>query len=97
MEASRMLWDRSVEDDSWSVVGYSDGSRFLYEDGLAERLTLIGEIEDGLGMSEICETSNGAIIALYSSGPQAFADREAWLDSLAEADKPAARNLLADK
>lgn len=82
-------------DDNWSVVCYSDGSRWIFTNGYAEQITLIGEVKDGLNKSEILQTDSGSIVALYSEGPQMFEGREAWVESLAEFDKPEAKHLLA--
>lgn len=89
-------WERSTgnTDTDWSVVCYSDGSRWLFDNGSAQTLTLLGEVSDGLNRAEILENENGAIIALYQDGPQSFEDREAWLESLSESDKSEAAAIL---
>ena len=87
----KVVWERTADD--WFVVRYSDGSRWLFDDD-AQTLELLGTVSDGLAEAEILETDNGAIIALYSDGPQAFADREAWIESLSEIDKKEAARIL---
>lgn len=89
-------WSRSTghTDADFCVVCYSDKSRWLFDNGSAEKLTLLGEVKDGLNKAEVLETSNGAIVALYAECPQSFAGREDWLDSMPEADKPEAIALL---
>lgn len=81
-------------DKDFSVVCYSDQSRWMFDNGSAEQLTLLGEVSDGLGKAEILKTETGAIIALYQDGPQAFEDSEAWIESMPEVDKSEAKNLL---
>ena len=89
----KVVWERTADD--WFVVCYSDGSRWLFDDD-AQTLELLGTVSDGLAEAEILETDSGAIIALYADGPQAFADREAWIESLSEADKKEAARILAE-
>lgn len=91
-----VLWERSTgeSDSDWSVVCYSDDSRWLFDNAGAQKLFLIGTISDGAGEAEILETDSGAIIALYGAGPESFADRATWLSSLSEADKPEAESIL---
>lgn len=94
-------WCRNCEathkDDEWSVVCYSDESRWLIDNGSAEKLTLIGEISDGVGKCEILETSNGSIIALVNDDPQSWGSRDEWLESLSAFDRPEALALLNRK
>lgn len=91
-------WVRTSSDDSpdqmWDVVCYSDGSRWLVDNASAEKLTILGAVRDGLNRSEILETNNGAIIALYEAGIQGFSDRGEWVESLPNSDKPEAEKLL---
>lgn len=93
-----VVWERFTghTDSDWSVVCYSNGSRWFFDNGGAEQLTLLGEVSDGLNKAEILENSIGAIIALYQAGPQSFESREAWIESLSEFDKPEAEALLAN-
>lgn len=93
----KVSWVRSNGngDNAFDVVAYTDGSRWVFDNGSAERVTLLGEVSDGITKAEVLESSTGAIIALYSSDVEAFADREQWIESLAESDKAAATALLA--
>lgn len=92
-----VLWERFTghTDSDWSVVCYSDGSRWFFDNGGAEQLTLLGEVSDGLNKAEILANSIGAIIALYGSEPQVFESREAWMESLSESDKAEAESIIA--
>lgn len=85
----------SEDDTEWVVVCYSNGWRWLFDDCFAEMLTLLGTVKDGLNRSEILEASGGVIIALYDDGARAFHDRQAWLDSMPDADTPEAETLLS--
>lgn len=68
-------------DSDISVVCYSDGSRWLFDNAGATKLELLGEVSDGLNKAEILEMDGGVIVALYSDGIQFFSDREAWISS----------------
>jgi hypothetical protein len=94
----KVAWYRFTgnTDADWSVVCYSDKSRWLFDNASAEKLTLLGEVADGLNKAEILETDNGAIIALYSAEPKQFSNRESWLDSLGNFDREQAENLLSN-
>lgn len=49
-------------DNEWDVVSYSDDSRWLFDNGSAEQLVLLGEVSDGLGKAEVLRTGSGSII-----------------------------------
>lgn len=83
-------------DNTWSVVCYSDDSQWLFDNSGGVPITLLGALPDGLETCEVLETENGAILALYAGGIESFSDRETWLDSLTNSDRPAAVRLLAD-
>lgn len=82
-------------DLDWDVVHYSDGSFWLYDNGSASPATFLGTVRDGLNRAEILQLSNGAILAIYEDGPQAFADSEAWISSIPDTDIPEAQALFS--
>ena len=96
----KIQWTRthhdSTPDKIWEVVCYSDESRWLFDNSSAEEITLLGEVRDGLNTAEILETDCGAIIALYADGIEAWADREAWMESMPTTDRPDAERMLSD-
>lgn len=83
-----MEWERwtGETDQDWSVVHYSNGETWFFDNAIAERVELLGVVKDGLVESMVFETSTGSILALYSDGPQAFSDLEAWKASLSDSD-----------
>jgi hypothetical protein len=93
-----VVWNRNYSadrnDECWSVVCYSDNSRWFFDNASGEQITLLGEVADGLNKAEILETNMGTIIALCGDEIQTFSDRESWLSSLCESDKPEAESLL---
>lgn len=82
-------------DNSFDIVAYNDGSRWVFDNASGEQVTLLGEISDGLAKAEILKGSTGSIIAIYVSKIQAFADADHWVESLAEIDKSEAEAILA--
>ena len=98
LEGLTVQWVRTSAQDSpdktWDVVCYSDDSRWLIDNSSAKKLTLLGAVSDGLNTCEILETSNGAIVALHAGGIQSFSDREAWIESLPDHSRRAARETV---
>lgn len=93
-------WTRTSAQDSpdseWDVVCYTNGQRWLFDNGSARQLTLLGVVRDGLNTAEILEDDCGVIVALYAGGIQAFDDRESWVESLPKSDREEAGAVIAN-
>ena len=55
----------------------------------------LGTVQDGINRSEIIECDGGIILCNYQARSVMYDDRAAWIDSLADFDKPEALALLA--
>jgi len=88
-------WVKHSEDGLDTAVGYVDGSYSLLETHGEVQLTFLGKIPGSPYASEILTTDEGRIVHAHATGLEIHADRDAWLKSLADGDKPAALALLA--